>query len=789
MGLLHVRAIPLLAVALVAACGPRASSEFSGPHELYRALMDGGKVVLVAEPGALGDAAERAALRLSSLGLDVVVRAPGATVDGDAARILALEVGDPDAAEWLDLLGVERRADGALGFRFLDRDYGRPEDWLRFVLPDPTRPALPLVLSLGNDARRMARDSTVFDLGWRPSFACYRAGELEREGRLVPRGKNSATDGGGNGPRAEVERDLFEAWAQEAAGRTVFVRRGIAFSAPARFSVELAEGYVNRAAVALGRGRALGGEATAPLPTGEPRTSLVAYLHTSAGRMFALTGRAELAFPNSQGTFVHVLVDPALPDDGGAALVTAELEHLLGPAAEPWFARAVGHLCAGTFWGKPLDVWCAWLHRGGLSSTAHELSGGAADPLESPLRVHPLQARLVGLLLERGGTDRFLDLWNGTAKIEVDEELELAWAETLNRLVADHGDDFDEVRARRRASSEARAHLSGARCDVADDARWFDPVAEEGLEDLAREGAQLALFSFACWAPWEAEVPPGAAVGPTALRGDLELFAAVGAARRAGLAAALAPEVLSSEHGHLIADTIQTTLPGWEAVFARLGRATLHYALLGELAGAEHFVLGMELPKATRNAADERLAPELADFRRSAWRERIARTRGATAASLTYGASSGDEPDWVEFWDELDYVGLMAFSPLVPEFARGRAPTHGELYGALMAQFAHLGELSDRVGKPALVLGIGFPATAGSWATPWMRSGPTDALAQEQFYRAFSQSWREARGLWPGLAGAVAWTWRADRRATSARDFAVDGRPAQRHLPELFERP
>jgi len=784
---------------LLAACG-RAPSE--RPHGLFRALMDGGDVVIGTPEGPLGDAGSRAARRLEQLGLKIAVSSadPAGLQPIDAARVLVFRVDDSRVTVFLGDLGVERLerpaggraapdsavlgAASAAGFSYLGRDYPRPDDWARFVIPDPDRPGLPLVLSIGNDEERLARAARAFELGWFPGFECYRAGELERRGRLV-----APEDGAGTAYTGRVETDLIDAWAQESAARSVLVRRGLTFSVPRAISIERAMGFVDRAGVALGRGRALAGDRADVAEDGAPRTSIVGYLHADAGRMGDLTGRAQLAFANPQATLVHVLVDPQLPDDGGAALVAAELEQILGPPGHPWIARATGTMAARAFWGRPLRVWGAWLVQAGLGTTAAELLDGVADPLQSPLCIEPLRALLLEFALARGGTADFVALWRGNRHIDPDANFEREWSLFLDGLLDPHRDDFLALRERRAVQLKARGSLSGARCEIADDARWFGAAAEEGLATLAAMGASSAMVGVVAWPPDPAAALPGTAQGPIAMRGDLEILAAVGAARRAGLAAILAPELLETEHGHLMADTIRTSVHEWQRAFERLGHFAVHYALLAELAGADVFVLGIELPKATRNAPDPRLREGVPELRRAAWNQLIARVRGATGAALTYAAGSGDEPDWVEFWELLDYVGLMAFSPLVPPFARSETPTHGELVGALAAQFGQIGAVAARAGKPALVLGVGYPATAAAWPNPWVRAGATDALAQELFYRALATAWSAAARRSSALFGVVFWTWRADQRATSARDFAVDGRPAQRHLPTLFERP
>jgi hypothetical protein len=147
---------------------------------------------------------------------------------------------------------------------------------------------------------------------------------------------------------------------------------------------------------------------------------------------------------------------------------------------------------------------------------------------------------------------------------------------------------------------------------------------------------------------------------------------------------------------------------------------------------------------------------------------------------LTY-AANWDEVFQVQFWDQLDMIGVDAYYPLSQE---GEVPTADSLAAAWKPNVDGLEALSRQWGVPVLLTEIGYPSQRGSTAHPWeVRVGdPPDqdiqALAYQAAYDAFEgRSW---------LRGILWWSWRADPKP--AEDMATEYTPEGKKAEDTFSR-
>ena len=120
-------------------------------------------------------------------------------------------------------------------------------------------------------------------------------------------------------------------------------------------------------------------------------------------------------------------------------------------------------------------------------------------------------------------------------------------------------------------------------------------------------------------------------------------------ARRLGLATVLKPQLWS--RGRWTGDIVFTDDAAFRLWMASYRQFILHYAQLAELERADLLVIGTELGGLTG--------------RQTAWRELIRDVRKVWSGPLTYAANWGEEVERVAFWNELDYIGVNFYYPLV----------------------------------------------------------------------------------------------------------------------------
>ncbi len=201
----------------------------------------------------------------------------------------------------------------------------------------------------------------------------------------------------------------------------------------------------------------------------------------------------------------------------------------------------------------------------------------------------------------------------------------------------------------------------------------------------------------------------------------------------------------------------------------------LHYAHLGELAGAELFCVGTELHQTVK------VHP---DF----WQQLIRDIRQVFSGQLTYAANWNEEVDDVSFWNELDFIGIQAYYPLV----KNTNPSVNELQKGWQTHFRRLKKLHRKFDKPILFTELGYKSTANAAIEPWQwvnelsalylkSSYETQANCYEAFFRTF---WNE-----PWFAGVHFWQWHGDRDDRDPQRnlrFTPRGKPAENIMAKWF---
>lgn len=694
---------------------------------------------------------------------------PAEDGEGEAPRIV---LGTPDTP------GVSAIAE-ALGVRLLDRGgflcggvrlTGR-QDAAVLTAEDPMRRGLPLTLYLVNDLeflRGLVRDLTPV---WRPGHTLYSRGEWARRS-LGEAGRRSP----GADPRdygAERDRLSEDAPRLRARGLLAFL---LGFEDPAR-----AEVYLELASAA--RERAL--EWLRPEDPSNAR--LMLYAHPED--WVRTRGRLELSDVDATGR-VHAVVHEDLPHDGGAAVVEALALETLGPPSVAWLPRAIGVDAADTWWGVPLETWMKHLARTGLS-------GDRPSDWSAPRRhssVHldvPFQAYWVRLVREReGGPEYLRRVWAGEVDLSEERGVPLEVLEALASGLPEASLDPRPVDFRRGISLAPGADGFAAR------------ALDESLGRAASLGVtDVALQVSATARGWErsfaGELRPR---GFPADHSDAELAFAVGAARRHGMRTMLSSHLWSSPSGPLYGEMHFTTAElavdffNTYCVFAR------HYALLAQLLGCETYCFASGLTATattahTGESSEDDEARELRNLRRQKWRWIIGHLRKSYDGALTYAAREGDR-GWnnaaqrVEFWSQLDAVGVDLFPPLDRAADPDEVPEERVQRARLLAVFNDRCELARELGRPLLVTSIGFPSTREAWRHPWASLGAPDVAEQERLYGTLAKILPNVRRSWTEhFAGLYLWEWSADPEVGGHTDagFTPQNKPAEKVLPELFQ--
>lgn len=202
----------------------------------------------------------------------------------------------------------------------------------------------------------------------------------------------------------------------------------------------------------------------------------------------------------------------------------------------------------------------------------------------------------------------------------------------------------------------------------------------------------------------------------------------------------------------------------------------LMHAQIAEKNDVELFCIGAEFT---------RLTLEKSDY----WRGLIKEIRSIYSGQLTYAANWYKEYENIDFWEELDYIGVQAYFPLVDKLD----PTVEALNKGWQKYIDEMLAISSKHKKKILFTELGYKSTNDSAIKPWEwvedkgdQETTKSFSTQENCYQAFFDSvWDQ-----PWFAGVHIWQSRTDHmagRGYSDLNFTPQGKPAEKIIAREFE--
>lgn len=213
----------------------------------------------------------------------------------------------------------------------------------------------------------------------------------------------------------------------------------------------------------------------------------------------------------------------------------------------------------------------------------------------------------------------------------------------------------------------------------------------------------------------------------------------------------------------------------WEVWKENYTDYILRYARIAEETHAEMFCIGAELTELTLGKPNY-------------WKDLIVEIKKVYQGKLTYAANWYKEYEKIKFWDQLDYIGIQAYFPLVDH----QNPSVDELNLAWDQYIPVMDSVAKLNKKKILFTEMGYKSTATSAIKPWewpehldKEEHPFSSETQANCYQAFFNSiWNKK---W--FAGCYLWQMRSDvdySKHEESRDFSPQGKPAQSIISEGF---
>ena len=210
--------------------------------------------------------------------------------------------------------------------------------------------------------------------------------------------------------------------------------------------------------------------------------------------------------------------------------------------------------------------------------------------------------------------------------------------------------------------------------------------------------------------------------------------------------------------------------PNWEDWFDQYREFVLHFARIAQANKVEVLSVGSELVSTERYTDN--------------WRNLIRDVRKVFPGKLTY-SSNWDHYKVVEFWDQLDLVGMTSYYKLSSE----PNPSLESLIDAWKPIKRGLLRWQKQVGKPLLFTEAGWPSQEGATIEPWnyyykQEATPAGLEEQRRCYLAFMETWYNT----PGVGGIMWWEWNDSPGGPDDYNYTPRGKPAEKELRDWFNR-
>jgi hypothetical protein len=207
----------------------------------------------------------------------------------------------------------------------------------------------------------------------------------------------------------------------------------------------------------------------------------------------------------------------------------------------------------------------------------------------------------------------------------------------------------------------------------------------------------------------------------------------------------------------------------WDDWFEQYTKFVVYFARIAAENNVEVLSVGSELVSTERYT--------------DRWRNVIREVRKVYPGKLTYSAN-WDHYKVVEFWDELDLVGMTSYYKLSDD----PDPTMETLLGEWAPIKRGILRWQSKIGKPLLFTEVGWCSQEGTSIEPWNYYYKQEATAggleeQRRCYQAFMETWKNT----PEVGGIIWWEWMNTPGGPEDFNYTPKGKPAERELRGWFK--
>jgi hypothetical protein len=180
----------------------------------------------------------------------------------------------------------------------------------------------------------------------------------------------------------------------------------------------------------------------------------------------------------------------------------------------------------------------------------------------------------------------------------------------------------------------------------------------------------------------------------------------------------------------------------WQNFFHDYEQWIVTIAIIAEKSAAPIFCVGTELTNSIEYDKE--------------WRQIISSIREVYSGKLTY-AANWDKYDRVSFWDDLDYIGIQAYFPLV----ENDLPTEDQIISGWDRVYQEIIPFASSLNKQIIFTEIGYDISVSAAREPW-NSGNENQQQGEYMQKLCLKVALEKVKEHDQMAGLFLWKWFAE---------------------------
>ncbi|MEP0262830.1 hypothetical protein [Dokdonia sp.] len=419
------------------------------------------------------------------------------------------------------------------------------------------------------------------------------------------------------------------------------------------------------------------------------------HLYPTAEDKGLMVGNTQQAHIDIDNNAVHTIINDKYLDNYIEKENTLLLQHILGDASSKTFSQGFGVYFSDQWQREGYPYWSARLYESGNALSLKELFDNELIEKESPLLTACMSASLVSFLIEDLGKEAFLKKYTNWIPSQKEiQALEKEWQQYLAREARKY--------PKKKREKPDVGYLKGFNFAHEGYSIYNGYLSRKATEAIEKQhdmgGNAIAIVPYSYIRGQNA--PTYLSIGSRAgSENDQGVVHSAYEAKQRGMQSVLKPQVFfgNSWPGALEYDNEKD----WNAFFDYYYRWIRHYTFLAEIHQIDALCMGVEFAKATLSHGEQ-------------WKHMFQKARGLYQGNMTYAANWGEEFENVDFWNELDFIGLNSYYPLSKE----DNPTDAQLKASFEEVKTKIKDVYQKYKKPIVFTEIGFRSIEAPWKNP-----------------------------------------------------------------------